>query len=115
MTDLLQTISAGPVDGLAPGDVLVLRDDPALDGRRIAVFNADGELFAVDDRCTHQEASLADGFLEGCEVECPLHASAFDLRTGVPSGPPATKPIRTYPVAVADGTILIRIPAQGQA
>ena len=48
----------------------------------IAVFNVDGELFAIDDTCTHQDASLADGWLEGCEVECPLHASRFDLRTG---------------------------------
>ena len=48
----------------------------------IAVFNEDGEFFAIDDTCTHQDASLADGWLEGCAVECPLHASCFDLRTG---------------------------------
>ena len=45
----------------------------------IAVFNADGVLYAIDDTCTHQDASLADGWLEGCLVECPLHAASFDL------------------------------------
>lgn len=73
----------------------------------IAVFNADGTLYAIDDTCTHQDASLADGWLEGCQVECPLHASCFDLRTGRPTGPPAKKPVRTYPVCVQDGVIWV--------
>ncbi|ANY07895.1 bifunctional 3-phenylpropionate/cinnamic acid dioxygenase ferredoxin subunit [Pseudonocardia sp. HH130630-07] len=68
----------------------------------IAVFNVDGELFAIDDTCTHQDASLSDGWLEGCAVECPLHAACFDLRTGRPSGPPAKTPVRTHAV-VFDG------------
>jgi 3-phenylpropionate/trans-cinnamate dioxygenase ferredoxin subunit len=75
----------------------------------IAVFNADGELFAIDDTCTHQDASLADGWLEGCTVECPLHASCFDLRTGKPSGPPAKKPVRTHRVTVDDGAIYLDV------
>jgi 3-phenylpropionate/trans-cinnamate dioxygenase ferredoxin component len=77
----------------------------------IAVFNADGELYAIDDTCTHQDASLADGYLEGCEVECPLHASSFDLRTGKVSGPPAKTPVRTHRVSVEDGTIYV-IPSE---
>jgi 3-phenylpropionate/trans-cinnamate dioxygenase ferredoxin component len=68
----------------------------------IAVFHAEGELFAIDDTCTHQDASLSDGFLEGCAVECPLHAACFDLRTGRPDGPPAKKPVRTHAVSVTD-------------
>ncbi len=72
----------------------------------IAVFNVDGELYAIDDTCTHQDASLSDGWLEGCAVECPLHAACFDLRTGRPSGPPAKKPVRTHAVTVAtDGSV----------
>jgi len=47
----------------------------------VAVFNADGELFAIDDTCTHQDASLSEGWLEGCLIECPLHEASFDLRT----------------------------------
>ncbi len=75
----------------------------------IAVFNADGDLYAVDDTCTHQDASLADGWLEGCAVECPLHASCFDLRTGEPTGPPAKIPLRTYPVSIVDGVIYVHV------
>jgi 3-phenylpropionate/trans-cinnamate dioxygenase ferredoxin subunit len=77
----------------------------------LAVFNADGELYAVDDTCTHQDASLADGWLEGCTIECPLHSSCFDLRTGEPTGPPAKEPLRTYPVSVQDGVIYVHAAA----
>lgn len=77
----------------------------------IAVFNADGEFYAVDDTCTHQDASLSDGFLEGCYVECPLHAAFFDLRTGMPTCLPAKKPVRTHPVSVEGGMIYVHAPA----
>jgi 3-phenylpropionate/trans-cinnamate dioxygenase ferredoxin component len=77
----------------------------------IAVFNVDGTLYAIDDTCTHQDASLADGWLEGCQVECPLHAACFDLRTGVPSGPPAKRPVRTHEVAVVDGHVFVSVAA----
>lgn len=73
----------------------------------ISVFHAEGEFFAIDDTCTHQDASLADGFLEGCFVECPLHAALFDLRTGMPSCLPAKKPVRTYQVVVTDGVVYV--------
>ncbi|MEV3859616.1 bifunctional 3-phenylpropionate/cinnamic acid dioxygenase ferredoxin subunit [Streptomyces sp. NPDC050095] len=72
----------------------------------IAVFHAeDGELYAIDDTCTHQGASLSDGWLEGCQVECPLHAASFDLRTGQPVCLPARRPVRTHRVTVEDGVI----------
>ncbi|AIJ24586.1 bifunctional 3-phenylpropionate/cinnamic acid dioxygenase ferredoxin subunit [Amycolatopsis methanolica] len=77
----------------------------------IAVFNVDGTLYAIDDTCTHQDASLADGWLDGCAVECPLHAACFDLRTGMPSGPPAKKPVRTHEVVVVDGQIYVNVNA----
>jgi 3-phenylpropionate/trans-cinnamate dioxygenase ferredoxin subunit len=73
----------------------------------ISVFHAEGEYFAIDDTCTHQDASLADGWVDGCFVECPLHAAQFDLRTGLPSCLPAKKPVRTYPVVVTDGVIFV--------
>lgn len=77
----------------------------------IAVFHAEGgEFFAIADTCTHQDASLADGWLEGTQVECPLHASCFDLRTGQPTGPPAKLPVRTYPVTVTDGVLYVDAP-----
>jgi 3-phenylpropionate/trans-cinnamate dioxygenase ferredoxin component len=97
--------------------VCALQDLPAGEAVRIdgdvpiAVFNADGTLYAIDDTCTHQDASLADGWLEGCQVECPLHAACFDLRTGMPSGPPARKPVRTHDVVVVDGHIYVTVVA----
>ncbi|MDT0303373.1 bifunctional 3-phenylpropionate/cinnamic acid dioxygenase ferredoxin subunit [Streptomonospora wellingtoniae] len=78
----------------------------------IAVFNADGEIYAVDDTCTHQNASLSEGWLEGCHIECPLHEAAFDLRTGQPSCLPAKRPVRTYDVTVAeDGGVYVHAAA----
>jgi 3-phenylpropionate/trans-cinnamate dioxygenase ferredoxin subunit len=98
------------LDELPAGEVVrVLAHVP------IAVFNADGTLYAIDDTCTHQDASLADGWLEGCLVECPLHSSTFDLRTGVPTCPPARKPVRTYPVLIEDGMILVDADAEEAA
>jgi 3-phenylpropionate/trans-cinnamate dioxygenase ferredoxin component len=81
----------------------------------VAVFNADGELFAIDDTCTHQDASLSEGWLEDCQIECPLHAACFDLRTGKPTGPPAKRPVRTYPVLVEDGVVYVKAPAPERA
>lgn len=98
-----RVLKVGPVASLPPGEAVRLDTSPP-----IAVFcTDDGELFAVDDTCTHQDASLADGWLEGCRVECPLHASTFDLRTGVPSGPPAKRPVRTHRVVVQDGHVYV--------
>jgi 3-phenylpropionate/trans-cinnamate dioxygenase ferredoxin component len=76
----------------------------------VAVFHTDdGELYAIDDTCTHQDASLSDGWLEGCEVECPLHASKFDLRSGKVDAPPAKLPVRTHQVVVMDGMIHVEL------
>jgi 3-phenylpropionate/trans-cinnamate dioxygenase ferredoxin subunit len=91
---------------LAPGEAHRVDGDVP-----IAVFNVDGEILAVDDTCTHQDASLADGWLDGCLVECPLHASRFDLRTGRPDGPPAKTALRTHPVSVEDGMIYVHVAA----
>ncbi len=93
-------------DALAEGEAIRVQADVP-----VAVFRTGGELYAVDDTCTHQDASLTDGYLEGCFVECPLHASTFDLRTGVPSGPPAKVALRTHAVAVHGEMIFLVPPA----
>jgi 3-phenylpropionate/trans-cinnamate dioxygenase ferredoxin subunit len=98
------------VDELPPGEsVRIAGAEP------IAVFNADGELYAIDDTCSHQDASLSEGWLEGCFVECPLHAALFDLRTGMPSCLPAKKPVRTYSVLVDEGVVYVQSDAQENA
>jgi 3-phenylpropionate/trans-cinnamate dioxygenase ferredoxin subunit len=100
------------LDDLPPGDaVRVVGTGEDAGAEPIAVFNADGDLYAIGDTCTHQDASLADGWLEGCLIECPLHASCFDLRTGKPTEPPARLPVRTYPVRIVDGVIYVETEA----
>ena len=100
------------VDELPDGEALRI-----VAGVPISVWNVAGTYYAVDDTCTHQEASLADGYLEGCAVECPLHASLFDLRTGQVSGPPARDPVRTHAVVVQDGAVYVTpdVPARSVA
>jgi 3-phenylpropionate/trans-cinnamate dioxygenase ferredoxin subunit len=93
------------VEELPPGEAVRLDGDVP-----IAVFNSGGELYALDDTCTHQDASLADGWIEDCTVECPLHASVFDLRTGKTSGGPARYPVRTHAVTVTGGVIYVGEP-----
>jgi 3-phenylpropionate/trans-cinnamate dioxygenase ferredoxin subunit len=62
----------------------------------IAIFNLEGELLAVQDTCSHEDASLADGFLEGHVIECPLHGGQFDLRSGAAVCLPAQHPLRRF-------------------
>lgn len=102
-------IEIGPVSTVAPGDSLrVTTVDPP-----IAVFHTeDGEFFALDDTCSHQDASLADGWVEDCRVECPLHASTFDLRTGAVDAPPAKLPVRAHRVEVRDGILYVELSSQ---
>ncbi|MDN5748429.1 MAG: bifunctional 3-phenylpropionate/cinnamic acid dioxygenase ferredoxin subunit [Pseudonocardia sp.] len=99
-------IFIGDLIDIPPGEALRVQADVP-----IAVFNVDGELYAIDDTCTHQDASLADGWVEGCTVECPLHAACFDLRTGLPTGPPAKVAVRTHRVVVSDGAVYVDVPA----
>jgi 3-phenylpropionate/trans-cinnamate dioxygenase ferredoxin subunit len=100
-------IRACPLSALPRGEAVRVEAEVP-----IAVFHTeDGELFAIDDTCTHQDASLADGWLEGCEVECPLHASRFDLRTGAVDAPPAKKPVRAHQVHVEDDMVYVTLSA----
>ncbi len=68
--------------------------------RYIAVCNVDGEFYAIDDLCTHDEAPLDQGFLEGCEIECPRHGARFDVTTGRATALPAVVPVDTFAVRV---------------
>src|SRR3954453_17668615 len=101
-------IRVAAVDDAAPGEALVLpthlRGTPAA----IALFrDDDGTYYALDDTCSHEDASLADGWVEAGEVECPLHATRFCLADGKPMCLPATKPVRTPRVEVHDGDLYL--------
>jgi len=70
---------------------------------------ASGEVFAINDLCSHEEIELSDGDLDGEDVECPAHGSRFNVRTGEVSGLPAEDPVDTYPVTVDDGQIIVEV------
>lgn len=72
----------------------------------VALYEAEGDFYATSVICTHGQASLADGYLEGFEIECPLHQGMFDIRTGEPTAAPCTVPVKTYPVRLNDDGIL---------
>jgi 3-phenylpropionate/trans-cinnamate dioxygenase ferredoxin subunit len=79
-----------------------------VDGVEIAVVHADDDNFyAVRDECSHASVALSEGEVEGCTLECWLHGSRFDLRTGRPSGLPATEPVAIFPVEIRDGDIYV--------
>jgi len=81
-----------------------------LAGRRILLANVDGRLCAVDDTCTHEEASLSTGVLRGEFVKCPLHNSRFSVCTGAAMEEPAEQSLRVYAVREEGGRILIGLP-----
>ena len=77
-------------------------------GEKVCVINVDGKFYAIDNVCTHEGGPLAEGTLEGYEVECPWHGSRFDVRTGEVINPPAETPEPVYEVKVEDNNILVR-------
>ena len=78
-------------------------------GHRIALFRIEDEVYAIGDRCSHAEASLADGEVFDGAVECPRHGSEFDLRTGTPNALPATRPVAVYSVAVDADDVFVTV------
>lgn len=93
------------MDDIAPGKLARAK----IGDRRLLLANVDGEIFATDEICTHEEASLYNGALHGECVSCPLHGSRFSVKTGEPREEPATEPLRTYPVRVDGQDILVAI------
>jgi 3-phenylpropionate/trans-cinnamate dioxygenase ferredoxin subunit len=78
-----------------------------LGGRDVAVARHGEEVFAVEDLCSHAAVALSEGGVDDCTVECWLHGSRFDLRTGKPTGLPATEPVATFPVEVRGSDVYI--------
>ena len=105
MTDFLDACRVGdiPAQGALHVD---------LDGEPIAVVRAEGGVYAIRDVCSHADVRLSEGEVIDCTIECWLHGSAFDLRTGQPLSLPAITPVPTYPVEIAgdgdDARVLIR-------
>jgi 3-phenylpropionate/trans-cinnamate dioxygenase ferredoxin component len=104
-TDSMATdVTICRLDELPPGAMRLVE----LDGRKVGVFHAaDGELYAIEDRCSHDDGPLAEGEFDAdaCTVECPRHGSLFDLRTGRPKTLPAFQPVETFDAHVEDGEV----------
>jgi len=96
----MQTHKVAASDELPPGGKKLAQ----IGDRAIALFNVDGQYFAIDDLCTHDGGPLAEGDFEGCEITCPRHGARFDVRTGKALCMPAFEPVTTHTVKVeADG------------
>ncbi len=96
-------VEAAALDVLKTGKMMRIN----IQDQDILLANVDDTIYAVDNTCTHEDASLYNGALKGRCVECPLHGSLFDLANGEPQTEPATEAIRTYPVKIQNNMILI--------
>jgi 3-phenylpropionate/trans-cinnamate dioxygenase ferredoxin component len=101
-------IDVCPVDELPPGTMKLVRH--GLEGA--GVYNCDGELSAIEDRCSHDDGPLCEGDWEpdDCVVVCPRHGATFDIRSGRPLTLPAFLPVATYPVRVEAGVVQVELP-----
>ena len=108
MTDTAGTkIPVCPAAELSAGEMRLVEHD----GTKIGVFNCDGALYAIEDRCSHDDGPLAEGEFDQatCTVECPRHGSLFDLTTGRPKTLPAFAPVQTFTTTVVDDTITLEV------
>jgi 3-phenylpropionate/trans-cinnamate dioxygenase ferredoxin component len=101
----MPAVTLGPLSDLAPGAMAVY----TVAGEPILVLRVDDELYAMHNICSHAYAKLSEGEFDPdeCTIECPLHGSTFDIRTGIPRVFPAFEPVATYPVRVEDGQIIL--------
>lgn len=102
---VLNWTDAAPVDEVPTDDVIGM----IVGGRDLALYSVDGEIFATDNICTHGHARLCEGFLDGHEIECPLHQGKFDVRNGQPTCAPVTEAIRSYPVRIEGGRVFLAL------
>lgn len=100
-----QWIDVAEADAVPEDDVIGV--DAA--GKSFALYQVEGEIYATDNICTHGNARLCDGFLEGHEIECPLHQGKFDIRNGKAMCAPLTDDIKIYPVKIENNRVFIAI------
>lgn len=94
------------VDELYDDDVMKVTAGDSV----VALYRVNGSFYATDDRCTHQEASLSDGYLQDDTIECPRHQGLFQITTGKALCTPVTEDVRTYPTRVAGERVLVQVP-----
>jgi naphthalene 1,2-dioxygenase system ferredoxin subunit len=94
-------LAVASLDDFAASDAIAVD----VGGREVAIYLVDGHVYATANRCTHGDASLCDGFLEGHEIECPFHQGRFDVRSGTATGVPAEVALATWPARLTDGRV----------
>lgn len=102
---MMEFVMVGTTDEILPGENIVVE----IGQHWVAVFNVDGEFYAIRDVCTHDGGPLAEGTLYGCEIECPRHGARFDVRTGAVTAPPAVVPVPTYAVRIEGDEIQVEV------
>jgi naphthalene 1,2-dioxygenase ferredoxin component len=102
---MTEYVRVAKVEDIPSGEALQVEAN----GETLALIRVDGEVFCINDICTHEHAHLSEGFCEGYEIECPLHGSIFDVRSGEVKSLPATEDVKTYEVKVEDGEVLVGI------
>ena len=102
-----EIIEVCPTSDLQPGQMRLVEWEDL----EIGVFNCAGTVYAIEDRCSHDEGPLVEGDLdeEECTIECPRHGSRLDLKTGKPLTLPAYVPVDTFPVIIEDETIKLEV------
>ena len=98
-------VDALSADELPDDDVMGV----VVNGRDIAIYTVGDEVYATDNICTHGQARLCDGFLDGHEIECPLHQGKFDVRNGHPTCDPVTEAVRSYPVKIDGERVYVQL------
>jgi 3-phenylpropionate/trans-cinnamate dioxygenase ferredoxin subunit len=100
---------AATIDELTDGDSKQIPHDPPL-----ALFRSAGEYFVTQEFCTHEDASMIDGWVaDDCTIECPWHSAKFCLRTGDALTPPASQPLKIYPVVIEGDRIYVDLAGEG--
>jgi 3-phenylpropionate/trans-cinnamate dioxygenase ferredoxin component len=101
-------VDVSPADELPPGTMKLVE---AAGGRTVGVYNCGGTLYAIEDRCSHDDGPLCEGDWDtaACTVVCPRHGSAFELASGRPLSLPAYLPVETFPVQIVDGMIRVDV------
>jgi 3-phenylpropionate/trans-cinnamate dioxygenase ferredoxin subunit len=103
----MRRLEVCPLGSLPAGTARIVRDG----WLAIGVYNLGGELYAIEDRCSHDDGPLCEGDWdeETCTVVCPRHGSAFELSSGRPLSLPAYQPVETYPVQIVDGIVRVDV------
>ena len=100
MNDFVRVAS---VSDLADGEIMMVE----VHGDSVLLANLEGKFYAIGEECSHAAGSLSEGYVEEGQVECPVHGSLFDLKTGVNTGPPAAELVQGYPVRIEGEDVLV--------